>query len=192
MKTGEDKDDENRPYLRKLGALLAAMIAGSCALFAYAVHGAMPYNPIKLPFETEIGARYWIPQGWKFFTKSPHDENMVLFTQGADGAWKSANLGPLALPSNVFGIARAVRAQGVESALILERVTRKAWAYCETDPTICLASLPVAGKVTNLSPRPSLCGTVGMVLQSPVPWAWASSTKKVTMPSSVVKLEVLC
>ena len=80
------------------GALLATLIAGGCVLSTYALHGAMPYNPIKLPFESEIGARYWIPQGWKFFTKSPHDENMLLFSQGEDGQWASANLGPIALP----------------------------------------------------------------------------------------------
>lgn len=192
MKTRVEPTDENRPSLYGLGAMLAALIAVACALFVYSVHGSMPYNTITLPLESEVNTKIWIPQGWKFFTKSPHDVNMLLYTQGAGNTWTSANLSPISRPSNVFGLARAVRAQGVESAMLIERVGKKAWRSCESEPVSCLKDAPVAGKITNLSPRPSLCGVVGMALQSPVPWAWASSSKKVTMPSHVVKLEVLC
>lgn len=55
--------------LRRIGLFTLALGAVWLLVFVYAVHIALPFNPIRLPFETsEI--RAWMPEGWAFFTRN--------------------------------------------------------------------------------------------------------------------------
>ena len=75
--------------------------------------------------------------------------------------------------------------------LLLYGLPRQMWSDCDDAAETCLAAAPVATTLTNESPAPSLCGTIGFALQKPVPWAWASPAA-VHMPSRVLKVVVKC
>lgn len=183
--------DIRQTSLRRLG-VFAVGIAGLWAVLAlYVVHAALPYNPLRLPYAHALRTQVWAPEGWAFFTRNPREPRPFLYR--LDGAtWASASLGPHARASNAFGMNRRARAQGVELGLLLEGVPSRSWKRCEEAPLGCLDAAPAAARVANRSPRPSLCGTIGVVRQAPVPWAWARAPKPVVMPSNVIRLEVSC
>ncbi|HVG60573.1 MAG TPA: SdpA family antimicrobial peptide system protein [Hyalangium sp.] len=178
---------------RRLGLLALGLITGWSIVAAYALHSALPYNPIKLPFEDRVDVKLVLPEGWAFFTRDPRDERMMPFQRGEHGGWVAANKTPNFQPQNSFGIDRAARAQGVELGLLLDGVRGEERLSCEEDPLVCLERAPVA-QARNTSPRPSLCGQVGLVFQKAVPWAWARSSKdkKIIMPSKVMRMDIQC
>jgi antimicrobial peptide system SdpA family protein len=102
------------------------------------------------------------------------------------------SLTPFARPSHIFGLDRTARTQGLEFGLVTQHLTEEAWTSCTGDPTGCLDRIDFVGTIQNPALRPTLCGTVGVVLQRPVPWAWSRSDSPIHMPSSVVKLNVQC
>jgi len=177
--------------LRRIGALAVALWTAATVLGLYAIHGGMRFNPIRLPFEGRIFAPLWIPEGWAFFTRDPREADLYVFTRQPNG-WVNASLGPIAKPSNIFGLNRATRHQGVESSLLIGRLQKSTWRDCSVEPLECLDSAPVQATVSNQSSQRTLCGSVGFVLQKPVPWAWSRSRRKTIMPSQVVKLEITC
>lgn len=177
--------------LRILGAVALGLAAGAACLVSYAVHGSLPYNPLELPGEKKLLTRTWAPEGWKFFTRNAQEERPVLFTR-RNGAWERAEQGPASRPRYLFGLNREGRAQGLEFGLLLEQLPASAWRECSESPVSCLSAPGQPLHVTNRSPEPSLCGTVGIALQKPIPWAWLDVPRPVVMPSHVVLLDVQC
>jgi sporulation delaying protein A len=181
------------PDARILGAVALLLAALWTAIGSYVVHSYFPANVIELPGEA-VARRdlpYVVPEGWAFFTRDAREERILLFRRAVDG-WHPANLGPHAEARNIFGLDRASRAQGVELALLISGVGAEDWTSCEMAPIDCVAHAAFARSVDNVSPRPSLCGDVGVALQEPVPWVWASAGGSVTMPSRVIRLSVAC
>jgi antimicrobial peptide system SdpA family protein len=158
----------------------------------YAVHGGVPSNPLRLPFERKLNVALWLPEGWKFFTHDAREERIEMYLRDASG-WHDASRGPNSRLTNKLGLDRIGRAQGVELGLISQEVSPKLWQTCSQASAFqCLDSAPLARRVSNRSPSPSLCGEVGLVSRKPVPWAWASQGLHVSMPVSFVRLEVEC
>jgi antimicrobial peptide system SdpA family protein len=176
---------------RQLGLFALALGGGWLIVFVYAVHAALPFNPIQLPFENEVQVRMWMPEGWAFFTKDPRGEVMFLFAN-RDGKWISALMGPNAKFSNVFGLNRASRIQGAEAGALANKFPKSALRDCRDSPAVCLEHIATAGSIKNASPNPSLCGEIGIVLQEPLPWAWWASGHAVVMPSRILRINVSC
>jgi antimicrobial peptide system SdpA family protein len=190
-----DDDARRKRVDRKLALAMVLGIAAFLLLFVYSAHGSMVYNPVRLPFEDRLTSRLFFPQGWKFFTKNADDPSLLAFKLETDGRWVSALLGANGERRNWFGFTRRARAQGVELGLLLEKVPTD-WAHteesrCNRDPASCLQDAR-SFRVRNVTPGPTLCGTVGIVAQKPVPWAWSRDRDRLVMPSSVIKLEVQC
>lgn len=177
--------------LRVLGAVALGLAIGAACLTVYAIHGSLPHNPIALPLEKELSTRAWAPEGWKFFTRNPREERPVLFAQ-RDGQWQRAETGPASRPRYLFGLNRAGRAQGLELGLILEQIPRGVWRDCDDTPRACISAPALAVSITNRSPEATLCGSVGLALQKPIPWSWLSLPRPVVMPSRIVRLEIKC
>lgn len=179
------------PGLRRDGAVLLGLGLSYTLLFCYAVHAVLPFNPIKLPYESELPTTLFLPEGWKFFTRNPQEEQPLVFSRQG-GSWRSAARGPHASAANLFGLDRAGRAQGLETGLLIAKVPERSFTECKQDPAACLERAPVAAHVKNISPDPTLCGPVGIVLRKPVPWAWARTSQGITMPSRIARLEIQC
>jgi len=176
--------------LRAHGALALVLFAGSALLVVYAIHGSMPTNPIKLPYEADAHTSLWAPEGWKFFTRDPQEDRADALVRAVGGVWEAGLHGPNARADHAFGLDRGGRAQGVELGLLLQSVAKDAFEECEDAPTRCLDAHETRLHLVNRSPRPTLCGDVGFVLQRPVPWAWSRS--RPIMPSRVARVEVSC
>jgi antimicrobial peptide system SdpA family protein len=178
--------------LRALGGCVVAIALVASLAVVYVFHGGMKKNALRLPFERAVNAVFWAPEGWKFFTRDAREERTSMYVRG-DGGWRTAALTPNARAENAFGLNRRGRAQGVELGLLTESVPATAWQHCDgSDPLPCLERAAVSQRIRNASPHPSLCGSVGLVSQKPIPWAWASQGLHVTMPIAVVRLEVSC
>src|SRR5262245_22657039 len=175
---------------RLRGAAFLGVMAAFGAAATYAAHGSMPANPLVLPGERALEMRIWAPEGWKFFTRPPQEEEPAVFMRGASGAWTDAALGPNGEPRNAFGMDRRGRAQGVEIGLLLIEIPKSAWVECDVAPSACIDRGPPV-VLKNVSPVPSLCGHVALAMQKPVPWAWSRSGRAI-MPSRVARLEVQC
>jgi len=176
----------------KLALFAFGLAAAWLLVVGYVAHGGLPFNPIKLPYASEIRISRWVPQGWAFFTRNPREDDTLLFERSATGHWVSAMAAPHAQSRNVFGLNRKSRAQQIEMAVLFYEVPEDAWGVCESAPQACLANATVSDTVENTSPRPTLCGDVGIARQPPVPWAWSASAGSITMPSKVARLKVNC
>jgi antimicrobial peptide system SdpA family protein len=174
--------------------LALGLILGWSTVAAYALHAALPYNPLQLPFADRFDIRMVLPEGWAFFTRDPRDDRMMPYVRGADAVWSTASHTPNFQPRNLFGIDRAGRAQGVEMGLLMDAARDAERQACEESPVACLERAPVARKLSNTSPRPTLCGEVGFVFQRAIPWAWSRSSREKTlhMPSKVLRLDIEC
>lgn len=185
-------NDEARPVTRILGWSGLAVGGVWSIVFAYALHTAMPFNPIKLPFENRISLRMLLPEGFGFFTRNPREDCILLFRR-SDRGWQSASVGPAQQAAYAFGAVRAVRAQGIEAGLLIESLGAPSrWARCRERPEACLARTRSSATISNRSPAPTLCGMVGLALQETTPWAWAQRGAKPTMPSRVIVATVQC
>lgn len=186
---GEQLGTSQRPALGVFSLLLAAVWG---ILFVYVALPSLPYNPIRPPRADLVKLHSIVPQGWAFFTRDPREARNLAFRRAGEG-WVSALWAPHARPANAFGLNRASRAQGVELGLLLSEVSSPGlWVGCEAQPQDCLERAQIAARVRNISPKPTLCGTIGLARQPPIPWAWLSARERIVMPSQVVKLEVAC
>jgi antimicrobial peptide system SdpA family protein len=174
-----------------LGGVALAVGALWIAAVAYAIYPALPYSPVRLPFAEQALTFLWAPQGWAFFTRDPREEKQTVYAKATAG-WESVLLAPHGRLTNVFGLRRTSRAQGVEMALLIDGIPAEAWQPCTLPVGECLAQLPTGRPVVNRSPDPTMCGSVAVVLQKPLPWAWARSPRPTTMPARILALEVVC
>lgn len=152
---------------------------------------AAPYNPVAPPALKRIAIATFVHEGWGFFTRNPREPDVTLHGL-VNGRWVQLSMGPISSARNLYGLNRAVRAQGAEFGLVAQQLGAPAWVECETEPIGCLRTAPYARGIQNASPSPTLCGTVGIVRQAPLPWAWREWSGLLTMPSSVAVLEVAC
>ncbi|MCB5182000.1 SdpA family antimicrobial peptide system protein [Streptomyces antimicrobicus] len=170
----------------------------ACAVWSvivlYAVQEQVPKNVITLPAQTKV--KHTVvniaPQGWAFFTKSPRDPEVVPYKKTPDG-WQALSLTPHASPHNAFGLNRESRAQGVEIAMLLSAAQKSDWRDCTDSSETCLANAGnVSRRLTNGTPHPTLCGTVGLLQERPTPYAWRDLVATSHSPERVMILEVTC
>lgn len=183
--------EDSRKFLT-LGVFSVFLISFWTVILGYSIHAALPINAIELPFGESVYARLWLPQGWKFFTRDPREDDIKAFIRKREGEWTNAMNGPNGSPSNFFGVSRVSRAQGIELGLLTTAVRKSAWQPCKEEPESCLEAASPLASMKNITPKPTLCGEVGLVLQPPVPWAWSKSADEITMPSKVIRIVVQC
>ena len=159
--------------------------------FGYSIHAALPFNPVKPPLEHRSEIRAIAPQGWSFFTRNPREEHIVAFKKDSRDEWSALGR-PNASPSNLFGLRRTTRAHNIEIGLLAMSLNKRQWTPCKESLNLCMKKIPQAVSLVNHSPAAALCGEIALVKQSPVPWAWSRSKRKVVMPSKAVWLNVSC
>lgn len=174
------------------GTLFLALVGFWVVLFGYSIHRALPYNPIHPPFQDRLYVNLLMPQGWKFFTRNPREEDLKIFKKDGDDKWSDALIGPNGSAGNYFGLKRDMRAQGIEMGILMASLDKDIWQTCAEKPEICVSSAPIRAELENVDKNPTLCGELGLVLQEPVPWAWSRAKKEVIIPSKFVRISVLC
>lgn len=181
-------DSRPKERLRTLGALSCGLGAACLSVVLYTAHPSLPFNPVRLPLGSELRVTALMPQGWKFFTRNPQEEDLSVYAKVGD-TWAPALKVPHARATNAFGLDRASRAQGLEIGTLSSLHANSGWKSCQKQPLECETDAPL---VTSTTARaPSVCGEILLVRQKPVPWAWRN-VKNLVMPSSLLRLDVRC
>ncbi|MFJ8931964.1 SdpA family antimicrobial peptide system protein [Streptomyces sp. NPDC102364] len=171
--------------------VLAAVAWLVPVLYVAQIH--LPGNVLTFPGQTAMApaVNRLAPQGWSFFTKSPRESELQPFVL-RDSVWQDRLLAPHGAPHNAFGVNRRSRSQGIEMALLLSKARSLRWTACDRDLEACLARATRHGHVTNRTPEPTLCGTVALVEQKPVPFAWRHLLPGTHTPDRLTVLDVTC
>jgi len=161
-----------------------------------AVFFTMPSNIIANKMDHPKVAQFFntvAPENWAFFTRDPQGETFNAYRPTSDGRTRSLLKTPQARTSNLFGLSRTQRAQGVELGALVGMVSK--WQPCAAAASACLAGtrLVAAEAVHNISLVPTLCGEVLISVEKPVPWNYRdldrSATSHITRSAHV---EVKC
>jgi len=173
-----------------IGTYFVALTGAWTAVGLLVVHASLPVNPIQLPGVPEHEIALVAPEGWKFFTRNPQEDQTLPFRR-SNGEWISASENPNSRADNLFGIDRAGRAQGFELSALLARIGEKAWTPCDGPYSACLKQ--AESRPVHMTFRgATLCGEIGIVARPPIPWAWSRSSVQPQMPARVVRVEVTC
>ncbi len=132
-----------------------------------------------------------MPEGWRFFTKSPRDfryEAYVVSGQAQNGLVaekhpRSRN----ASPANWMGANRGARAMGGEIGLLMQELPEDNWLALKSKPQQLDQSLSqhlsndtaFFPRIINLTPGAYLQDSVVIVRSRAIPWAWIRSQKQV-------------
>lgn len=185
----------NESELLRARGRVAAAVAVTLMLFvSYAMFASVPSSAAGAPPGAAAFSRV-VPEGWAFFTRSPREPRQTMWQRAAGGEWAEAKIGSNSSPNNVFGAARWVRAQDVELGQLYQKAVSQSdeWTACPSgDTALCLETAPKHRPVHNEVVSKTLCGTVGIGEQEPLPWAWAKTYHPASMPLKVLKLDVLC
>lgn len=184
-----NKESINAIDKRSLSFTFLITTLFSIMLFSYAIHAVLPANPVKLPYESKVSMIKWFPQGWGFFSKNPREDQFFAYNlKSGDSVFTFPNN----RAENLFGLRRYGRTQGIEYGRIYAKLPVTAWEKCEENSKYCINSLKSSITVENDIPRPTLCGKVGIVNKGIVPWAWSKNSRRIEMPSKVMKVNIIC
>jgi len=189
---GHDATVPSRLAAARLVAITAALCLVTLVPAVYIFHAALPFNPVQLPGGRSRGLRVLAPQGWKFFTRDPREERLLVRVPEASGAWSSDATTTTSAPRHLFGLRRTARAQPMELGNLLSQVRDEQWTACDDHPDACLARIAGRLALVNTDSSPTLCGELGFVLQRPTPWAWARRLGDVQLDSKVLRAQVSC
>lgn len=77
--------------------------------------------------------------------------------------------------------------------MLLSAAQKTDWHDCTDSSETCLTNAGETGRqVTNSTPRPTLCGTVGLLQDRPTPYAWRDLVSTSHTTERVMILEVTC
>ncbi len=175
-------------FLETRTGATAAWIAPWVIAVWWVVINALPHNPQSPGRTREQQTRLALPEGWGFFTRDPREPDLILVRRSTGGQW--ATTPPHASAKNLMGLDRTSRAYPVETLRLLEGA-RFGFVECERDWSSCLSEARV-NVVRNRRADPVLCGDVGLLRRAPPPWAWAHLMEREDMPTSALRMEVIC
>lgn len=172
----------------KYGVLFLSYILLTGFILMLSIIAAIPETPFSLSAGSKSTIQRIIPQGWGFFSKDPRDPllNASALDSNAELDW------PNNLPSNLFGLNRFGRAQGVELGSIVAKVNNTSYERCEERNTECYEKIQEFIEIENYHKKPSLCGKWIISNTDPVPWAWGKHSEKINMPTKVVGVDIKC
>ena len=179
-----------------LGVAVVAM-AGALILILLSFIGNKASQTVSDPSGRQLDEQpiaQLFRQGWGFFTRDAR-EDIVRAAHAERHGWQVADGNVTSTRENLFGLSRRSRNFDQDLAFLLGSVpagTR--WTDCRTvnQPQSCLTKTELqSAPVLRLhSSSKSLCGTVVLTRQPPVPFAF--SRFRVAPPGAVLALDVKC
>ncbi|MCE5040788.1 SdpA family antimicrobial peptide system protein [Mammaliicoccus sciuri] len=152
------------------------------------IAASMPYSPVIKNEKLKLFVTSYVLQSWGFFSRNPRESNLNIYSLNDDN---ESILAPNHLPSNILGLDRKARAQGVEAAVLYNQVKEENIETCEFNASECLEEMSISQKIFNETQEPTLCGEIGLALKEPIPWSWGKFENTV-MKSELSKVEVIC
>jgi len=182
-----------------LGKVLVLWAVGVSAVLTYSLSVTVfsQSDIERLPATASISpwATAAFPQGWAFFTKSPRTPEVQPFQVDGTTSMDSLALGPNSSPRWLFGLNRTSRIQEFELGEINRLTSQVEWTDCDGPLTAsCVEAARAAGAepVDNPFPLQTLCGTIALVREEPVPWAFANRGIDTEPPADLKVVDVRC
>lgn len=172
-----------------LYAVIVLSVFWASLLYKVAV-SSMPHNPLSSSKSTALNMSLILPQGWAFFTKSPRDAGILAYKKENDQflCVNMRNAGA----ENLFGLSRRARVQGVELGSILGKLKGAKWFECKDGLKSINLDTIKSIVVLNAATSPTFDGEYILEEKKIVPWAWSQSANEITMPSKIIKINVIC
>ncbi|QFG69462.1 SdpA family antimicrobial peptide system protein [Ornithinimicrobium pratense] len=188
-----------RPEVKVPRVILLLCAAVLALVGVYDVKTHVPANILDLPVHAQVKPvlRATLPQGWAFFTRSPREENLRVYPVTADGLAPHVQAA-IADPGHAFGLDRAVRAQGTESALVQYAAPAGAWVDCEGPRPECLEQALVQARdgdlpeVANPALRTTICGPVVLSIERAGAWAYRDLVADNVRSTQYAVVEATC
>ncbi|MCZ8497363.1 SdpA family antimicrobial peptide system protein [Priestia megaterium] len=155
----------------------------------YSIVASLPTSAIDLDLENKTLLKTIVPQGWGFYSKDPRGEMSNVYNLDTK---KQAVQWPNNRISNVFGLNRYGRGQGTEMGLLTTQVPTDKWTICDKESLDCLLDIKKSIPIVNSTPKPTICGNIGVTQEKPKPWAWSKYKNEVNLTSKVVRMNVEC
>lgn len=157
-------------------------------VIAYITLAAVPLNPVSLRFENKMNILSVVPEGWGFFTRNPREPAIFIYKRDSITNRFSLINYPMPAPQNYFGISRKMRKINIELFSILPTLNDSIWQKGETDAfTLSCDSITSTKGIFDNS---ALRGSLLIVKQERLPWAWVNSKNKLIMPYKKLVLNI--
>ena len=154
------------------------------------------FTPIStmLSKTTRTNVSTLLPQGWSFFTRDPQEiVTSVNVLDPIDSTFTNEVI-KNASSRNFFGLKRYSNIQMAELSDLEPKVPEPYWKECETYD--CLDNLDdlIAFNINNNSDQQMICGTIYLVKEKPVPWAYTKLVKHEgrTTKLKIAKINSIC
>lgn len=143
------------------------------------------YSPLLQKTLTNSTLDNILPQGWAFFTKSPRDVRVEMYSLMNSRKVLKAN----AVLENYFGIIRMPQRVSLEIANLVESIPDSLWVYSNTTDLDFSQGVIVERPVKFRSPVVN--EEVVIINRYRLPWAWARFENTAKFPCVYVKVRPL-
>lgn len=182
-------DINSRQPNKSIGLFFIIVTAFWFILIFFTIIAAIPTSAIPLDLEKRTFIRTVYPQGWGFYSKDPRGDMFNVYDLSRK---EQAVNWPNNKISNGFGLYRYGRAQGTEMGLLTAQIKENDWSKCTKSPMDCLSESEKIVSIKNTTPKPTLCGELGIASAQPIPWAWADYADDINSNSKIVRVNVSC
>jgi antimicrobial peptide system SdpA family protein len=175
-----------------IGIGLVTITTGWIIVISFMIFSSLPYNSLHRQVYSKRAELYgrFFPEGFSFFTRSPREPQIALYSMDYEVIIKPNNS-----VDYLLGFDRSGRALSIELGIIWNVVHDQKWFDCYPFTPECFTTtlLPVYEVENKFSP-PMLCGEYYLTPSEPIPWAWAASFKEKngTMPTKIMRLMIAC
>ncbi|WP_130840114.1 SdpA family antimicrobial peptide system protein [Corynebacterium neomassiliense] len=158
--------DRNHP--RRIAVIVSLLVA--FLFFLTSLFFTLPHNVISNGANSSLRTFFvdLAPQNWAFFTRSPREEEYVPYSNEEHSYILET---PQNKSSNMLGISRDQRAQGVELGAIVRGI--ESWNECSSESE-CI-SAGQKGKVDSIpsiSNDPTICGDALIMSREITSWSY--------------------
>jgi sporulation delaying protein A len=161
----------------------------TCLLLAVTVGASWPANVLddgSTGHSTKANLQVVMPQAWAFFTRSPEDPSLVPYLKGV-----RVDTLPQSSVVNLFGLTRNQRSQGTELALIANQIPK--FTACHNYLNECLSRpADTTYEFSNPTTAPFFCGTMRIVVQTPVRWSFRTQTPESVRVTEYADVDLSC
>lgn len=173
-----------------LGALRAGVAFGWALVIAYELMAMVPNHGLQLARSERARLIFALPQGWAFFTRDPQEPVDRYYEPSAGGVRRIDEVNTSR--RNLYGLLKNTRISAIEFAALTSHVAKGDWRPCSTSLAECVSGSTPEKTIVNPMLVQSVCGTLIVGRQPPVPWAWSHLKRPFYVPSQVAMVNVRC
>lgn len=158
------------------------------ALIVYTLISFIPETPIKIN-KSYSKIKYYVPQGWGFFTKEPRSNLVYVYKYDENNNLKLFQH-PNSSPRYFFGLKKISRAIGLEYGRIINDINPHWEDFVGEDKLVYYAENTRFYTYKNMDRYPRLKGDFVFVAYEPIPWAWSTSFDRNNRKGKILKIKV--